>query len=319
MGAFHRFCKLYYKHKTDQKTVGTLNSVPNGTYALAMWRKLIFVALACVSSASLAASNEAEFSAEMLPRLQAAMPDVTLEPTPEDALAIKIVGSAVWGEATLNLHRIFGFCQQNTPADCEELKTNFISSISQAPQAPTADSLRLIVRDSGYLAEALSYGPNRDNAGNENLIYRPLGNELFAILASDSPSTIATVGGGVLSDLGLEHEAAWNRAMQQTLVGLPGVPTAAEISDEPITFEGGEYLASLLTDIDGWGRLSSQIGPDLFVAALSDQLLVVGTVSDGPELSELAQLMDEICASLERCVSPLVFRFRNGSWMAVRR
>lgn len=258
--------------------------------------------------------SEAEFAAAMIPRLQAALPDAELASDPDDPLAIKLDKWNDMEDAQINLHRIYGYCLNATAQDCETVSAEFIEKITYRPPPPEAKDLRVIVRDSQYWA----YVEETFAAKGTLPPHRRIGEDLYAILAFDSPETITLAQGDDLKEMGLEGDAAWVLAQRQTAAILPPLPDGAAVKKQGVAFQDFEYLPSMLVDSAGWDRLARQVGPDLFVTAVSDGFVFVGLMPAGPGLDEFRKTVQEDCNAQPRCISPNIYRWRNGRWVIAR-
>jgi hypothetical protein len=262
------------------------------------------------------AARPKDFRAEMIARLAKAMPGVTLTPDPDDSLAI-LTKDADGEEGVINLHRIERFCAHARARDCEAAKADYVATSGLKPAKPTAASLRLIVRDHNYRDYVDDFS-KKDPAKGDFAKYREIGEDLFAFLASDDTHAISTVGDTTLKELGLSADAAWALALAQTRAVLPPLPEPSRLAKSAMAYEDKEYLASLLIDLPAWEAIAAKVGPDLFVTAVSDQVVFVGTMPDGPGLDDLRKAVAEDCAAQLRCVSPHIYRFRGGRWVIAR-
>lgn len=261
------------------------------------------------------AAPQENFSAEMLRRIQAAMPDARLSLKQDEPLVIVQRKSGEREEGEINLHRIHNYCAHAAASDCEAAKAEFVTKISQKLPEMTPASLRLVVRDQQYLEYLNNNGKGGPSAWG---VFEPIGEDLYAVLASDSDNAIRIVGNKDLGELGLTRQQAWTFARKQTEERLPKIPTAQQLAEAPVAFEAEEYLASLLIDRDSWSRLSQAVGPDLFVTAVSDQFVFVAMRPDGASFDEFKKVVANDCAAQQRCVSPNIYRFRGGKWMIAR-
>jgi len=217
-----------------------------------------------------------------------------------------------WGDARINLHRFHAFCADATSEDCEGVLANFVTRVTAPRPEPAAANLRIVVRNEGYLNHLLQTQP-RDALP----IYRQIGDDLFALLAFSGPSGVLIAIPEQLRALELGDEAAWALAGKQTRAMLPPLPKAIDLVRDPVAFEDGDLLTSLLADTQGWRRIAEEVGPDLLVTAVSDQFVFAGLLPDHPRMREFKQVVREDCAASERCLSPNVYRFRDGRWVIV--
>lgn len=267
--------------------------------------------LACVTTAYGQQASPAAFTADMSKRVKARIPAVVITPDPADPLAVHIEGGE-WKDAVMNFHRLFYYCQTSSAADCEAVKVEFVDKTTKKTPPVTAASLRLIVRDAEYLAYIRSLKKQPP------VIFEQIGEDLYALLASDSADTIAVVPEAELADLGLNRARAWALADKQTRADLPPLPTVEQLKKSAVGYQDQSYLGSLLIDRAAWAKLSAAIGPDLFMTVVSDNFVFVGVMPDGPSLEKFRKTVAEDCAEQQRCISPNLYRFCNGSWKIAR-
>jgi hypothetical protein len=276
------------------------------------WLYLVAAFLLTFSTSCSAAVDEDSFAADMLARVQAVTPGAELSLKPDEPLVIEIHAPDERDGGVINLHRIWNFCKNVSEADCEIVKTEFVGKIGTKPPTVTRESLRLIVRDQDYHDYLLSLPP-KDGA--RLAIGRPIGERIFVFLASDAPETIQMVGDAALEELGLSEKEAWDLAFRQTKEILPALPTAKQLRETAVGYEDEGYLASLLIDLDAWGEIAREVGPDLFVTAVSDQFVFVAIMPPGKDLEGFRHTVAEDCAAQQRCILPDIYRFRERQWV----
>ena len=279
-------------------------------------RLVLFVLALIMMPIAACAAPPKDFRAEMIARLAKLMPGATLSADPDDPLVILIKGGD-WDEGAINLHRIEGYCRQASARDCETTKAEFVANVSHKPAKATPASLRLIVRDRDYKDYVDDVSKKNPEKG-DFATYRQIGENLFVFLAADSKEAIALVGDTTLKELGLTADQAWALAQTQTRAILPPLPDAKQLAKAATAYQDQEYLASLLVDLPAWEAIAAKVGPDLFVTAVSDQFVFVGTMPDGPKLSDFRKTVAEDCRAQQRCVSPNIYRFRGGQWVIAK-
>ncbi|MCW3835247.1 hypothetical protein ACFQ1E_00675 [Sphingomonas canadensis] len=261
--------------------------------------------------------GERAFRSDMIKRVQAKLPDAEVTPDPDDFLALHVKGGVLDG-ATINLHRIYEYCAGHSAEDCETLKQDFTGKMTSPNPDPTVASLRLMVRDRVYLENLLEMERRSAAEGkNFHYVYEQIGEDLFAILVSDAPDKVAILPDDSLKDLGLTRKTAWAKAAKQTRDALPPLPKPDQLKASAVAFQEYEYLPSLLLDLPAWARIAEAVGPDLFVTAVSDGFVFAGTMPDDA-VAEFAETVAEDCAEQERCISPHIYRFRDGRWVIAR-
>ena len=257
-----------------------------------------------------AATGEREFAEQMLERLRGEARSMELRVSADDPLALEMKHEGKWGDARINLHRFHAFCADATREDCEAVLANFVTRVTAPRPEPAAANLRVVVRNEGYLDHLLQTQP-----ADALPIYRQIGDDLFALLAFSGPSGVLIAIPEQLQALELGDDAAWALAREQTRAMLPPLPKAIDlVRDQVIIFEDGDLLTSLLADTEAWRRIAAEVGPELVVTAVSDRFVFAGVLPDHPRMREFKQVVREDCEAEERCLSPNVYRFRDGRW-----
>ena len=256
-----------------------------------------------------------DFASAMLPGLRRAMPGAVLGLDSRDALRVTIaIDGRRRGE--VSLHRIYDYCLKAKPKDCADIRSDFIAKAARLPPRPTLAGLRLVVRNRDYVE-----GLNRtmaDGAPGWRSVTKPIGEDLFAVLAAETPDATIMVGNEQLAALGLTAADAWRRAAAQTGAVLPPLPKPEQLAVSPVAFQDYGHLASLLIDLPAWRDIARAVGPELFVTAVSDQFVFVAKMPDGPKLNAFRRTVSADCAAQQRCITPYVYRFRDGRWVIAR-
>lgn len=252
------------------------------------------------------------FSADVAANLQSALPGREVRRDTLDPLKFIVLRKGKEGEFTLYLDRIWRFCQQASEEECKASRTEFIAKTLAPRDKPTARALRYVVRTSDYVAAIEEMGKKRK--GEKLAFTKPIGGDLFMVLVVDSKDSVSVVGTATLKELGLTEDDAWLIAQPQTRSLLPKVPDAAAVAKQWTGYQGPQYMGSMLGLTEDWAWLAEKAGPDLFVTAATDQLVIVGIAPPGPEFDKLAKAVQEDCNAAERCITPHVYRFREGKW-----
>lgn len=266
------------------------------------------VVLRILAMLGLLAAKEDRLAEDMLRRIRAAMPGQPLTLRDQDTIV------AEGAKTVFHLDRLRQNCRTVSAIECERLKRAYMRAMTEA-RTFSADTLRVIVRDEQWVAAALDMPERSDEPP---LLLRRIGDDLYAILASEGRSSIATVPRRQLAEHGLQPRTAWALARKQTDAKLPPLPTAEQLHRGLVVFESHEFGATLLTREAAWRRLSAAVGPDMIVTVVSDHVVLVGVKPDGPDLDAFKKLVAEDCEQQERCISPHAYRFRDGRWAIAR-
>lgn len=264
-----------------------------------------------IPAAAHAAQSQTEFRDEMIERLSKALGGERVVPVEDDWQQIKVDREGKDRDLTINLGRIWSYCEEATAKDCKATKARFVASSIKEPPPAARKDLRVIVRDASYVAYAQTMGSKEKPA---TWLIRQIGDDLYGIMAVDGPETIALANGDTLAKPGLSEAEAWAIAGQQTFARLPSLPSPEELARPPAAFADAEYLGSLLLQQDAFAKIAARVGLDLFVTVVSDKFVLVAIMPDGPALERFAATVREDCKAQERCISPHIYRFREGQW-----
>lgn len=275
---------------------------------------VLLLGLGAVPIAAQDGPAERAFATAAVPRIEQAFPGARVTMEPGDPLQINVTRKGEKEPAVINLHRVFGFCQAASEADCTQELARLIDVLAKAGEgaAPAVTQLRIIVRDGQYMDHVKAAQPGSIP------LNRQIGEDLYAILAFDRPETIALALARDIADLGLSQDNAWSFASRQTARIIPREPTPIEGAEGLTIFRGEEYTGSMMAYPDRWASLAEANGPNLAVIANSDQFVVVAIVPDGPELARFRDLAASQCKLAARCISPNVYRWREGRWVIAR-
>lgn len=274
----------------------------------------VLLAASCFAAVPAMAKDgleERAFAEQAMAEIAAAFPDAKVSMAPDDPLQINIASEGQSDPKVVNLHRLHNYCRSLTPAECAAEQTRFIAVLAKTTGdiPPEAKNLRVIVRDAEYMQYVLRSFPK----GAPH--HKPIGTDLFALLAFDSPEAIALAAPDKITGLGLTVEQAWALASEQTAARRPAFASDEAIGGELLAFQGEEYMGSMLVDDRLWTGLAAANGPDLAVIASSDQLVIAAIVPTGDPLARFRQLAEEQCTLAPRCISPQVYRWRAGAWV----
>lgn len=263
------------------------------------------------TAADAGAAGERQFAERMLERMRAAGSRLDLRVSERDPLVIEVTYEGAREVTDFDLRTFHRFCTEATAEECEALLETFVSRAVGLPPAAVAANLRIVVRHRDYLEHLVAALPPADEP-----MARQIGDDLFALLAFASDEAVAVATPGQVRALGIEIAAAWDLAHAQTRAALPALPVDIDLAEHVIGYEDYMLLPSLLADTESWRGIAGKAGPDLFATATSDLSVWVGVMPDGPRFDALKKVVRSECAALEACVSPNVYRFRGGRWVA---
>jgi uncharacterized protein YtpQ (UPF0354 family) len=275
---------------------------------------LVGLVITCPMAA--AAPAEADFTKDMLTRINKLAPNVMLVVT--EPLSVRVLEGPQAG-SQINFDRINAFCEKNDAALCEEQKDSFATAIAasfvEMDYSVTRERLRVVVRSEEYVAKANS---ELVTGTSGPLVIVPLIAGLDLVLAADFPETTRLVSEGDLKALGLTPKQAIALGTEQVLAALPPLPEAKSLASTVIMIPGQDYGASYLLATDKWQSLAKDVKGVLWVAVPADDKVVVGVARNENELSKLKPVVAEDYATAARGISPLIFRWTERGWQPLK-
>jgi hypothetical protein len=252
------------------------------------------------------------FRADMIQRLKRDHPAHRFQPA-ADPLSIQRDLGSKDEEATLNLHNLHAYCGAVDVPACDSAKAEWARRVMLAPVPVTRASLRLMVRNADYVAFANNPAGGGGASGQPLLFSRPIGDDLFLLVASDAPETIQMVGFSQAAALKMSEAEVWAAAGANMAAILPELPDAASLRREAAGIEGIPFGSAMLGRTDHWRKVAKDSGGELFVTVVSDDFLMVALASD-TNVARFAPTVSKDCAEAPRCISPHIYRFRAGGW-----
>ena len=274
----------------------------------------LLLATVLLDQPAFAQSPEEEFTRWMADRARAALPGEGLEIT--GPLELRRGREA--DGSTINVGRIYNFCQSSSAEDCESAAADFIArivEIADVPEGLTREQLRIAVRHADFCDELDRTFTSADTPAP---LHRPLAPQLCIVMMADFPTLMRSVTQDDLSALQLEPEAAWSLAERQTLANLPEPSELPQLGEAVIAVTAYEYVPSLLLNIEGWRRAEAAAGGELVVAVPSDEMLVILPRARREDIVGFRPATQEAFDTALRGISPLLYRLTEAGWTVVQ-
>lgn len=276
-------------------------------------RRLVVGVLGAGLIAAAAPAGEEAFRAEVLGELRKAHPGERFGLGAEPLVIVLRPGSGEEG-GVLNLHNLYEHCRNAPAAECAASRAEWARKVLIAPPAVTRASLRLLVRRQDYV-DYLAAQKSKDGAG-AMFTGRRIGEDLHLLLAADGPDTITMVGTRQLAALGMTEAEAWAAAEANMAAITGALPTRDKLQAGVVGFGALPYGSAILGRLAHWSEVADEGGPALFATAVSDDFIVIGFLRE-TDVGKLARSARDNCKAAPRCISPHVYRLRDGQWRIV--
>lgn len=224
------------------------------------------------------------------------------------------------GNWEANLDRIYEFCRRGaSAADAEreirDFATKFVQMDAEKMGLQSKDDLRVIVRT----RERILFEMRAADEHGHRLHTRPVCGELSAVVAMDTPISIAILTSRETEAIGLTIEDAFEVGLANMRKDLP--PLESVFRALPIGEMGQSppdiYLPSLLALHDAWARLAEAQGGKLLVSVpTTDTLIYIADDSSGG-VRAMHTLTESFFAKSPNPLSKQVMRWTPQAWTLV--
>ncbi|GBF57887.1 hypothetical protein PbB2_01557 [Candidatus Phycosocius bacilliformis] len=149
------------------------------------------------------------------------------------------------------------------------------------------EQLRVVIRPTAAIN---AFELQTATGGQANrVVRRPFTEGLEEVVVGDTPTTIALMPIGRLTDLNLGMAQAFDRARANTVKELAGLTWTTK--DGLLEADATETYATSLLALDGiWPQIQKQVGGPLAVAVPTRTILVVGRADRARDMSRLATI-----------------------------
>jgi len=215
----------------------------------------------------------------------------------------------------VSLDRVWASCQRDAP-HCEQEARSFVTNSVAAIEAPAAKATRDQVV---AVLRPRAYFDSMGGTSAAGTVVEPFVGDLFATYVVDLPQAIRLLRPGDMTTLGLTRAdlPAVARTNLTARLGRSPPELARSKPGDVSVIAGGNYFESsrlLLTE--DWTALSTKLGKPIFVGAPANDVLVVAIAPATDQLVKLRAAIQGLYQSSDRPVSPQVYRWDAGRWIA---
>lgn len=234
--------------------------------------------------------------------IEAVNPNVRVEPVGDESLETYFPDVVKPG--FINLARSYEWCREH-PRDLEALVQQTAELALGEPAKASPGRLVVLVRPK-------TFDPGEE--GESPALVRPLVEELVAIVAVDTPdSYVFTSAKGLREELGLDDEAIWARAVENTRKAIGFEPAGMEAGKIGEIISGVGLASSLLADETVWDSAElTRLGP-LVIAPIERDKLVFAALADTEAVDVLKRWHARQSQTSDWLTDLLIVR-RNGRW-----
>ncbi|RZN07469.1 hypothetical protein CWO91_27200 [Bradyrhizobium genosp. SA-3] len=222
------------------------------------------------------------------------------------------------GPLQANLDRIYAFCKANTSGCAKEIETyvgGVVATTGNVKDAPTKAALRIVVRSTDYMRQALR---ELESAG--TIPTRPLAEGLVIVPVLDSPRTVRIFNDKDRAALGLTSDQVFDIAIANVRSSLKPLMSAAKpaVPGQVGTLKGDYYATSRLALIDSWAPLAQAQDGVLIVAVPTPDLVLYSGEDSSAALDALRTLAQNVVARAPKPLSGALLRWTPKGWQSVR-
>lgn len=238
--------------------------------------------------------------------------------SPQDGCVYGGPRTIACGDAEVSLDRVWVFCGEN-PDECDAMVADFVDAMTTALAERRGGATTSSVEQLRVAVRPRDYGERVSGAG-EGAIVRPIAGDLVAIVMVDSPRSARIYNGGDASALGLTDDAAYARALANTIAELPPQPAGAvppcgqvRVLENDYYYESSRILDPVwLASLAGGGSEPILVGVPAY-----EVVFVARECDPGTQLA-LAQIGDSVARSSSAPLSATLFHVVSGALVPVR-
>jgi hypothetical protein len=267
--------------------------------------------------------DESGFTKALADRFTAAVPGATVTVKSPRTLSLAVSGFAM----QVSLDRVWDFCIRNRE-DCGGIIDDFVEKTSATlneiakrdVKAVDISTFRLVLRPSAYIntvrGQMAQGGPGAEP------VVGPFAGDLWWMLVTDSPQTVAAVTKGDLEQEKLGARAAMEagranlEAMLPPLLSVARKPTASGVG----AIQGDFYTSSrLLLHDDDWDKLAETFAGRLIAVAPDPRVLLYADFGVRGAYETMQRMAEDIASKSERPLSMMVVQWTPDGWKPVAR
>jgi uncharacterized protein YtpQ (UPF0354 family) len=215
----------------------------------------------------------------------------------------------------VSLDRVWATCQSDAP-HCEREARSFVTKAVAAIEKPAAKATRdqvvAVLRPRAYF----------DSIGGTSAadtVVEPFVGDLFVAYVVDLPQSVRSLGPGDMTTLGLTRAdlpAVARANLSTRLGGSPPELARSKAGDVSVIAGSNYFESSRLLLTEDWTALATKLGKPIFAAAPANDVLVIAIAPAAEQLGKLRAGIEGLYQSSDQPVSPQVYRWDAGRWIA---
>ena len=215
----------------------------------------------------------------------------------------------------VSLDRVWATCQSDA-AHCEREARSFVTKAVATIETPAAKATRdqvvAVLRPRAYF----------DSIGGTSAagtVVEQFIGDLFVTYVVDLPQSTRSLGPGDMTTLGLTRAdlpAIARANLSARLGGSPPELARSKAGDVNVIAGGNYFESSRLLLTEDWTALSAKLGKPIFAGAPANDVLVIAIAPAAEQLAKLRAAIQGLYQSSDRPVSPQIYRWDVGRWIA---
>jgi uncharacterized protein YtpQ (UPF0354 family) len=213
------------------------------------------------------------------------------------------------------LDRVWAACQ-NDATHCERDARSFVRKAVATIETPDANATREQVV---AVLRPRSYFDSVGGTAAAGALVEPFVGDLFVTYMVDLPQSVRSLGSADMTTLGLTRAdlpAIARANLSARLGGSPPELARSKAGDVSVMAGGNYFESSRLLLTEDWTALSSKLGKPIFAAVPANDVLVIAIAPAAEQLAKLRAAIQGLYQSSDRPISPQVYRWDGGRWIA---
>lgn len=264
------------------------------------------------ASAALPA-DEAGFLADLVQRLQQALPDHQF----------RISGHSLWGQrhdgevlGQLDPQSTYQFCR-SSPRRCTEALEQYVSTVAELArtrrQPLNAAQVRLTLRPQAFVDEVRQQNAARSGT---QIYARPVVAGLVMVPVLDFLNSLRFIGAGELNKLKLSEDQLFELGRRNLQTGLLPLQVMAKRpgNGDFGRIEAEDHAASRVLLHADWAHLAAQYQQHLVVAIPTPNVLLYGDGANPAQIASMRRATQELYQRASRPLSLQLLRWTATGW-----
>ena len=276
-------------------------------------RLLVAFLLAISTTGALAQVTPTEFTNRFVSQVEELHPDVAIVVTEP----LHLTATSPSGEEVVaflgNAYELYRQDEDQLDDILDRYVASLVETFDQEDEQLSIANIVPVVKDSGWLDEAIGAAFEGRNEEAPEYYHEPLVSGLTIIYAEDTPTNIRYIEKDAIADAGADIQGIPAQAVDNLLAKLPGISIEGGGGLYMVTADG-TYEASLLLVDELWTPENFAVDGEIVVALPARDVLLVAGTNGAQQLEKLIALSTQVYTESPYYLTQNLYVRRDGRW-----